>query len=78
MDDNYIEDGDYTVFLNKKNDFIEYAVEVYIDEDHPRSVDSVWLDREDAIKRGEKLTSCYDVFITKRTVSELNIEALID
>jgi len=78
MDNNYVEDGDCTVFLNKKNDFIEYAVEVYIDEDHPRSVDSVWLDRKDAIKRGEKLTSCYDVFITKRIVSELNIEALIE
>ena len=78
MSNNYVEDGDYTVFLNKKTDFVEYAVEVYIDEDHPRSVDSVWLSRKDAIERGKQLTSCYDVFITKRTVRELNIEALIE
>lgn len=67
-----------TITINKKKDFIEYAVEVYFIENNTRLTDSVWSNEEDARERARELNSSNDVFITTRIVTETDITEVID
>lgn len=67
-----------TITINKKKDFIEYAVEVYFIENDTRLTDSVWSNKEDARERARELNSSNDVFITTRKVTETDITEVID